>query len=140
VRPEEKTDAEIQRRIAAALEDWRTDMRRAIRGEIPIDPVHCEVQVIRIGALFLVGVAGEPFFEIGEAIRAETRFLEETGFLWPLGYTNAFCGYIPTRAEYPRGGYEVNDSWKYLGLWKIDDTCEERVIQAATALLHYIRE
>jgi len=134
VRPDEKTNPEIQERIRSALEEWRELMGKIIRGRAPLAPVHCEVQAVRVGPLTLLGISGEPFFEIGE----KTRWASRLPNLWPLGYTNAYCGYIPTRHEYPRGGYEVNDSWKYVGVWKIDSTCENRVVKAATEVLSHV--
>ena len=131
VRPEEKPNPQIQARIRGALEEWRALMMSVVRGRLPLAPVHCEVQAVRLGPLLLLGISGEPFFEIGERIRAASRH----PWTWPLGYTNAYCGYIPTRLEYGRGGYEVDESWKYVGVWKIDESCEERVVEAATALL-----
>ena len=32
-----------------------------------------------------------------------------------LGYTNNDIGYIPTRQAYARGGYEINDAFKFYG-------------------------
>ncbi|MGA2606203.1 MAG: hypothetical protein ABSH01_01945 [Terriglobia bacterium] len=131
VRPEEKGSMEIRRRIDAALEQWRTEMKQVVQMTRPLDPVLCEIQALRIGPLVLLGISGEPFFEIGEALRQSKK----SSSLWPLGNTNAYCGYIPTRAEYPNGGYGVNDSWKYAGMWKIDETCEERVTKAGIEVL-----
>ncbi len=132
VRAEEREQVEIQRRVRAALEDWAHLLKRTVRLEIPLDPVHCEVQAFRIPGLTLVGISGEPFYEIGERIRAAAPDGNE---VWTLGYTNAYCGYIPTRVEFPLGGYEVNDSWKFVGLWRIDDSAEERIVAAAGAML-----
>jgi neutral ceramidase len=132
VRAEEREQMEIQRRVRAALEDWAHLLKRTVRLEIPLDPVHCEVQAFCIPGLTLVGISGEPFYEIGERIRAAALAGNE---VWALGYTNAYCGYIPTRVEFPLGGYEVNDSWKFVGLWRIDDSAEERIVAAAGALL-----
>jgi neutral ceramidase len=134
VRPEEKENPQIRKRIAHALEEWQITMKQIVQMQRPLDPVQCEVQVIRLGPLVLVGISGEPFFEIGEQIRATSPFPAT----WPLGYANAYCGYIPTHEEYLRGGYEVDDAWKYVGVWKLDETCERRVIKAATTVLNQI--
>ncbi|MGH9469461.1 MAG: hypothetical protein ACRD1N_03855 [Terriglobia bacterium] len=131
VRPEERGNAEVQRRMKGAVDEWAGFLKRSIALTWPIEPVVCEFQALRIGPLALAAVAGEPFFEIGESIRAASPF----PVTWALGYTNAYCGYIPTRKEYPLGGYEVNDAFKYLGLWKIDENTEERVTQAARSAL-----
>jgi Neutral/alkaline non-lysosomal ceramidase, N-terminal len=127
VRPDERVNPEVGKKIQAAVGDWASLMTEIVRLKAPMDPAFCEVQTLRIGAFALVGISGEPFFEIGQTISATSPF-EVT---WPLGYTNAYCGYIPTRKEYPGGGYEVNDSWKYVGQWKIDDSGEDRVVEAA---------
>jgi hypothetical protein len=131
VRPEEKRNREIQTRIAEALAGWGSLMKDIVRGSSPLVPVQCEIQALRIGRLSLLGISGEPFYEIGEKLRAQSRIPT----IWPLGYTNAYCGYIPTQEEYPRGGYEVDDSWKYVGMWKVDETCERRVLESGKAVL-----
>lgn len=130
VRPEEKEQSEIQTRIACAIEEWRKLMRAIVRLERPLSPVHCEIQALRIGNMVLLGIAGEPFFEIGEQIRAAASGAN----LWALGYTNAYCGYLPTVREIPGGGYEVEDSWKYVGVWRLDASCEARAVSAGRAV------
>jgi hypothetical protein len=131
VRPQERQNPEIQGRIAEALTGWSSLMKKIVRRSCPLIPVQCEIQATRIGHLSLLGISGEPFYEIGEKIRTRSRFPT----IWALGYTNAYCGYIPTQEEYPRGGYEVDDSWKYVGVWKVDETCERRVVESGKAVL-----
>ena len=87
-----------------------------------------------MGRLSLLGISGEPFYEIGEKLRP----YNPSAPIWPLGYTNTYCGYIPTQAEYPLGGYEVDDAWKYVGMWKIDETCERRVIESCRVVLSHL--
>ena len=127
VRPDERTNPAVEKKIHDAVSEWASLMTDIVHLKVPLEPVFSEVQTLRIGLFALVGISGEPFFEIGESARAVSPF-EVT---WPLGYTNAYCGYIPTRKEYPGGGYEVNDSWKYVGQWKMDDSGEDRIVEAA---------
>jgi len=54
----------------------------------------------------LVGTQGEPFVEIGLAIKERSPF-EHT---WFGGYTSGWAGYIPTADAYPLKGYEVETS------------------------------
>lgn len=61
------------------------------------------LQVIRIGSIALVSMAGEPFSSIGERIRAESP----ASYTFVSGYSNGGFGYIPDRAAYLSGGYEV---------------------------------
>ena len=136
VRPDERVNPAVEEKIQDAVGDWAGSMADMIRLKAPLDPVFCEVQTLRVGPFTLVGISGEPFFEIGQSIGASSPF-EVT---WPLGYANAYCGYIPTRKEYAGGGYEVNDSWKYVGQWKMDDSGEDRVVEAARNELAALRE
>lgn len=127
VQPNEKTNQEVQRRLLKAFNDWAMHLKEVVQLKMPIDPVFCEVQAMRIGPLALAAISGEPFFEIGESVREASSF----PVTWSLGYTNAYCGYIATAKEYPLGGYEVEDSFKFLGQWKIDESAEERLVDAA---------
>ena len=61
------------------------------------------MQVIRVGDMAFVSVAGEPFSSIGERIRRESP----AEFTFVSGYSNGGFGYIPDREAYVSGGYEV---------------------------------
>jgi neutral ceramidase len=58
---------------------------------------------MRIGPLVVVGLPGEIFVELGAQIKAA---LGDSPVL-VCGYTNGNVGYVPTRAAYDEGGYEV---------------------------------
>ncbi|MFB3814518.1 MAG: hypothetical protein ACE14L_10435 [Terriglobales bacterium] len=131
VRPEERSNDVIQERIRAAMGLWATEMHQVLELRRLLEPVLCEVQVLRMGDLQLVGFAGEPFFEIGEQVTRAAKL----PYTWALGYCNAYCGYVPTRRAFSEGGYEVNDSYRYLGTWQIDPSCEQRVVRSARDLM-----
>lgn len=63
-----------------------------------------EIQAIRINEIVIVGMPGEPFVEIGLAIKAGSPF-RHTLF---SGYSNIGGSYIPMASAYPVGGYEVD--------------------------------
>jgi hypothetical protein len=52
----------------------------------------------------LVGSQGEPFAEIGMAIKGRSPFAHT----WFGGYTGGWAAYIPTAEAYPHKGYEVD--------------------------------
>ena len=54
----------------------------------------------------LVGVEGEPFAEIGLAVKERSPF----EWTWFGGYVGGWAGYVPTAEEYPKQGYEVETS------------------------------
>src|SRR5262249_478620 len=62
------------------------------------------VQVLRIGALTLIGLAGEVVTDYALRLKRELG-----GDVWVAGYSNDLCSYIPSARMYKEGGYEVID-------------------------------
>ena len=65
-----------------------------------------EMHLLQIGPAVIVGVEGEPFAEIGLAIKAASP----VAHTWFGGYTGGWAGYVPTAEAYPLQGYEVETS------------------------------
>ncbi len=85
------------------LERARTGLA-ALQGITPAPPVRAELAALRLGhAVGLVTAPGEIFTEIGQSIVARSPF-HHTIY---AGYTDGTIGYVPTRAAYAEGGYEV---------------------------------
>jgi neutral ceramidase len=91
---------------------WWTERRlerarqglRALQGDTPVPPVAAELMALRLGdSVGLITAPGEIFTEIGQAVVAHSPF-QLTLF---AGYANGTIGYVPTRAAYAEGGYEV---------------------------------
>jgi len=85
------------RRVRDLLEQWQR----------PYDatPVKVRVQVLRIGEVALVAMPGEPFAEIGVAVKKASPFAV-TLF---CGYSSGEGGdYMPMESEYDLQGYEVD--------------------------------
>lgn len=131
VRPEERTSPEVQARIRSAYADWAYHLRRIVEGREPLAPVIAEVQTLRIGDLTLIGISGEPFWQTGEKLKR----LASTPHAWSLGYCNAYSGYLPPAEAIPQGGYEVDDSWRYLGTWRLDAGSEQRLVEESRGRL-----
>ena len=82
------------------------------------------VQIIRIGTVAIVAVAGEPTTHAGRLLTATaTRALAGSGVEHVIlcGYANAFSGYLTTAAEYRmqcyEGGHTVFGPWTLAG-WR----------------------
>jgi hypothetical protein len=86
------------------------------------------VQAIRIGEAALVGIAGEPFAEIGARIRNLSPFSHTL----VSGYTNGGFGYIPTADAWEGGGYEVETTPFTPGV-------ADALVEGVAGLLHRIR-
>lgn len=66
-----------------------------------------EIQAFRISEdLAIVGLPGEVFVELGLAIKEASPF--KTTMVIEL--TNSFIAYVPTKDEFPKGGYETINS------------------------------
>lgn len=76
----------------------------ALAGGEPVPPVEAELTALRLSsAVGLVTAPGEIFTEIGQAIVARSPFRHT----FYASYTDGTIGYVPTRAAYVEGGYEV---------------------------------
>lgn len=87
------------RRFSNLLKEW----------QLPADPapIPVQVDVLRIGDVAIAAMAGEPFAEIGAAIKKASPFAA-TMF---CGYSSGEGGgYVPTEAEYQFGGYETQNT------------------------------
>jgi hypothetical protein len=65
--------------------------------------VEAEVQALRVGDAAFVGLPGEPFVELGLRLKQHSPFAHT----YIAGLANGWEGYIPTRAAFAEGGYEV---------------------------------
>jgi hypothetical protein len=108
-------EAQRQRQIESgeAGSLWWTELRlqraraglAALQGGPVVPPVTAELTAMRLGgSVGLVTAPGEIFTEIGQSIVARSPF----PYTLYAGYTDGTIGYVPTRAAYPEGGYEVS--------------------------------
>ena len=98
-------DHHAQSRAAlAALEALEEQNRRDRRVDMERRELATAMTVVTVGDLAIVGIPGELFVELGLAIKANPHFAQT----FIAGYCNDLIGYIPTRAAYPEGGYEVD--------------------------------
>lgn len=85
---------------------WRRWNDLLTKWKKPYDPtpVKVDVQILRIGDIAIVAMPGEPFAEIGVAVKRASPF----AITMFCGYSTGQGGdYMPIESEYPFGGYEV---------------------------------
>jgi hypothetical protein len=93
------------------------------------EPVRVRVQLLRIGDTAIVSMPGEPFAEIGQAIKRASPF----GVTLFCAYSNGEGGeYMPVEGEYQFAGYEVDRTPYGQG-------AAEKLIRETTALYPSIR-
>ena len=61
---------------------------------------------IQIGPVALLGIPGEPFTDVGIAIKEAPGW----DMILPCGLTNGYMGYFPVKSAYEEGGYESRTS------------------------------
>jgi hypothetical protein len=110
-----QADARL-RRFSDLLGQWKRPYNPA--------PVEVEVQILRIGDMALVAMPGEPFAEIGAALKKGSPF----GITMFCGYSTGKGGdYLPVESEYLLSGYEVERTPYGVG-------AAEKLIRETTAL------
>jgi neutral ceramidase len=120
---------------AAGSKTWTVSSE--VQGVRISDPVHHSCDVA------LVGVAAEPFVEIGMEVKARlaaepARLAMRTMF---AGYTNGSVGYLPTLDAYEKGGYEVDTSYVYYRLpAPLAPACASMVIGEMLSLIEGLAE
>lgn len=82
------------------------EAERMVRLEHGPDTVPARVCALTVGPAVIVGIAGEPFTGVGEALK-ETPGFE---FVMPAVNTNGSEGYFPMMSAYEEGGYEARSS------------------------------
>ncbi len=122
----------LQGRIHQAMLGWAENtLAGALRGNLP-SHVRAEIQVFCLDETRLVGIPGELFSELGREIKKSAA----SPSVLLLGYANGDIGYIPTRAAYSLGGYEIEEAYKYYGYpAALAPEAGERLLRSAARLL-----
>ncbi len=124
----------INRRIYEAMEQWAKETIALLEAGILPNTVSTEVQVIRIGELYLVAVPGEAFCQIGLAIKERSP-----GRSFIIGYANDVVGYIPTEEAFEQGGYEVEEAYKYYSHLMLAPESAGILVETATNLVNSLK-
>jgi hypothetical protein len=103
---------------------------RTVKGESQAEPLLAPIAAVRVGDAAFVFLPGEPFVEIGLAIREASPWK----FTMVAGYAEDYIGYIPTEKAFKNGGYETGP-----GAWSRVAPGSDRIVrQAAVDLLEIL--
>lgn len=100
LRDQGASEGEIRR----AIVDVEGILEDLARRKHYLPQVPTEVQAIRIGELMILSVPGELFSGTGRTLAG----LGDGAIVVVAGYANDYIGYIPDRAAYEQGSYEVS--------------------------------
>ncbi len=120
VRAEESGQVEVQTRLRASWREWLQDLRRAATGGDRLAPLKGRISALRIGGGALIALPGEVFFEAGQRIAARLQ----ADPVCIAAYGHGYIGYIPDAMSFQHGGYEVDESHRYVGLWRVSPDSE----------------
>ncbi|HEX4122286.1 MAG TPA: hypothetical protein VH619_16840 [Verrucomicrobiae bacterium] len=112
------------------VEHWRSSLSDGVRAGHRNG--HCDVELFAmdIGGMILLGANAEVFSEFTDWLRSATG---KTIYL--IGYANGDLGYLPTRAAYAEGGYEVEVAHLFHGGFRPKAGGLELLTQEAAELL-----
>ena len=116
----------------AYLELWQKHFAMTPEDARAASPVF-EVDVVAIGPeLALLFLPFEPFSETAANIRRASAYAQTC----VVGYANGNYGYVPTRREIERGGYECAEAYRYYRMpFPYSPETEEAVREAAISRL-----
>jgi len=98
----ELTSLDLARGSEAVEQIFARALVEFVQGKRPADDF-VEVTALRLGNVAIVTLPGEPFSDIGFAIRGNSPFRNT----FVVALANGYAGYIPMPEHFKRGGYEV---------------------------------
>ena len=112
------------------VEHWRSSLTAAAK-EGRADPEReAELFLVRVGDILLLGANAEVFSEFTDWLRRGSGKQ-----LYLVGYANGDIGYLPTRAAYAEGGYEVEVAHMFYGGFRPKAGSLELLASAAAELV-----
>lgn len=129
----EAVDAELHRHTHFRLQ-WLHD---ALAAHDPTAPgtkesasLRAKLHGLRFGEFWLIGMPFEVFVEY-QAVVDQARGRQDSLI---VGYAGGNFGYLPTRAAFDEGGYEVDRAWQLYTLQRFSRESPATVASALTAL------
>lgn len=104
---------------------WAKERLKLIKENKYPQCMPCEVQIVEVGRIILVGVSGEVFSEIGLKIKERLG----RGNTFFIGYANGNVGYIPTEKAFKTCEYACRNAAKWYGLPPFDPKIEEVILR-----------
>jgi len=114
--------------------EFREQQERMLRwaeGAEQMPPAPFVVQALRVGDIGIIGLSGEVFYELGEAISEQSPFEHNL----VLGTSNGCLSYIPTREAFRQGGYETDTAFAMYHAPLIDPDSGDEIVAEAVSLL-----
>ncbi|MBN2291449.1 MAG: hypothetical protein JXM70_03430 [Pirellulales bacterium] len=121
VRPQESGEPVVQSRLKTAWHEWFDKLQQAARRPNGLEPLPARISIVRIGGGTVVALPGEVFYDLGRRVAAEISGEP----LCVAAYCHGYIGYVPDAESLVAGGYESEESHRYVGLWQVSPQAEE---------------
>ena len=131
LREAEETEDQARLQYAQAFFAWSVWLRNLTCDGGKNRAMRLDVSAAAIGPCAIVGMAGEVFYEYSTNIAAASPF--DATMVW--GTTNGCAAYLPTAAEIPFGGYEVDSAMRYYRQLRLKPDAELLVQRETQVLL-----
>ena len=131
LREAEETEDQARLQYAQAFFAWAVWIRTLACDGVKNQTMRLDVSAAVLGSCAIVGMAGEVFYEYAAKIAAASPFAATV--VW--GTTNGCAAYLPTAAEIPFGGYEVDSAMRYYRQLRLKPDAERLVLNETQALL-----
>lgn len=123
----DKKEAKIQKAFLL----WAEELRGAVlTGRLP-DSLECELQAAKLGEAFFLAFP----FELFSSLAMELRKRIGMPCLFLVGYANGYHGYLADGGAVRRGGYEIEEAFKYTGLLPFSEEAGALFLEKALTLL-----
>jgi hypothetical protein len=130
VRPEERGNEAIRARVQVAWDQWLSDLKQVSRAGHGLPAQPTRISLLRIGGGAIIALPSEVFCGTGQRLAA--RFNAAPTIV--AAYCHAFIGYLPDREAFAFGGYEVDESHRYISLWRATADAEDILQEQVAAL------
>jgi len=119
-----------------AFLSWTLDAIKAVEKGYKSSKYLLEIHVAKIGDLYLVGLSGETFAEIGVKIKDACG-----GKAVVVSYANGDIGYLPTDEAIREGGYEVENAFKYYKEYPYPpkESWEKKILETVSELVSRLK-
>lgn len=111
--PVEEQFRAVHEKVSGAMVDWAERTIRSYASGCTCTALPTVVQCFDLGPIAIIAIPGEAFVEFG--IEAKRLAALAGRHAAVVAYANGDIGYVPTRAAYAKGGYEVEHAYKYYG-------------------------
>ncbi|MDD5529492.1 MAG: neutral/alkaline non-lysosomal ceramidase N-terminal domain-containing protein [bacterium] len=135
IEKEKKAFAKEKTLETKAKSEWAKLAHKEISGKKNPPKINLELNALAVNDIVFSTFPVELFVEVGLNIKKKSKFPNTI-----IGcYANGCVGYVPTKKEYLKKGYEIEDSYKYFGIYPLAPGTGELLQKIALKLINNLK-